>query len=200
MVRRRTVLAALGGVGLSGVVLADRGVIDGVELPDVDEDRLPETDVDLPGEPWDADAAALSAHTATNDARREHGREPLDWSADIASIAKDYAGLMAEQNYYDHDSPDGTTPGERLREAGVGCYNGENIAKSHWKRETRPSYEGDEILFVDTPKKAGKNLVGLWMHSQGHRENILRRSNSREGIGLALDQENRVIYAVQDFC
>lgn len=199
MVRRRTVLAAVGGVGLSGVVLADRGVIDGVELPDVDESRLPDTDVDLPGEPWDADAAALSAHAATNDARREHGREPLDWSADIASVAQDYAERMAEEGFYSHEDPSGRGPQDRFAEAGV-CYAGENIDKTHWRRELAPGYEGDKTVYLDSPDDVGRSVVGEWMHSEGHRENLLRSRFTREGIGVALNEDESTIYAVQNFC
>lgn len=61
--------------------------------------------------------------------------------------------------------------------------------------------EGDDDYY-STPEELAAGIVSSWMHSQGHRENLLKSAWRREGIGVAVtmvDGEVKV-YAVQNFC
>ena len=78
---------------------------------------------------------------------------------------------MADNNYFSHDSRDGSSFLDRLRRVDYvpryGAWTvGENIA---WGSD---SYA--------TPKE----IVRAWMHSPGHRANILDRSFREIGIGV----------------
>jgi uncharacterized protein YkwD len=192
MVRRRSILAALGGAGISVAAVAS-GRVPGVGL-DVE---FPE--IDTPGEPWDPEVARKEMHRLTNAARSDHDLATLDWNEDVAAAAQSYAETMAAEDHYGHVGPDGREPDTRVRQQ-AGCYGGENIAKSHWRAEMKPAYEGDATTAIFTPEDAARDFIGLWMHSDAHRENILRESHRTEGIGVARDHETYEIYAVQDFC
>jgi hypothetical protein len=78
---------------------------------------------------------------------------------------------MVAKQYFDHVGKDGTDPVDRIRAAGyipnLGIWTvGENLA---W---------GTGALA--TPKE----IVSAWMHSQGHRENILRPQFKEIGFGV----------------
>lgn len=70
---------------------------------------------------------------------------------------------MGERDYFDHTTPEGTGPGQRIEQA---SYNfstwGENIAWGY------PSAE---------------SVVAGWMSSPGHCANIMRDSFTETGIG-----------------
>ena len=76
------------------------------------------------------------------------------------------------RHFFAHETPDGVSPGERMRAAGYAtceCYVGENL---YWG--------------------AGRNappaeaLEG-WMDSPGHRENVLSPEFTEVGIGIVYD-------------
>ncbi len=79
---------------------------------------------------------------------------------------------MVRRRYFEHVSPDGATPEARIVAAGYsvrpGGMTGENIA---W---------GEGI------KGTAAEIVDAWMHSPGHRENILRPQFSEVGVGLTV--------------
>ena len=79
---------------------------------------------------------------------------------------------MVRRRYFEHVSPDGVTPAQRIVAAGYavrpGGMTGENIA---W---------GEGI------KGTPAEIVDAWMHSPGHRENILRPAFSEVGMGMTV--------------
>jgi uncharacterized protein YkwD len=190
MVSRRELLAALGGAVVSAAVVGGR-------LPSVDTD-VDVTDVNLTHGPWDAEVAAREIHRLTNRERRARDVDPLVWNENVAATAQSYAETMAREDHYGHVGPDGRGPETRV-EQGVGCYRGENIARTHWKREVRTPSGGD-TRYLGTPSAVAEWLVDGWMHSEGHRENILRPSSRVQGVGVALDRERSHVYAVENFC
>lgn len=79
---------------------------------------------------------------------------------------------MVDQDYFSHYGPSGDTPASRMRASGylysndIGYEVAENIA---WG-----------TLSLATPNA----IVEAWMHSQGHRENILDPHYRDTGIGV----------------
>jgi uncharacterized protein YkwD len=78
---------------------------------------------------------------------------------------------MVERGFFEHENPDGVGPHERIRRAGyelrvAGFATGENLGTG------QPG--------ADTPAA----IVDGWMHSPGHRRNILRRGFEQIGIGI----------------
>ena len=95
----------------------------------------------------------------------------------LRSSARSHARDMGEQGYFDHESKDGRSPFDRMREAGYrGCAMGENIAAGQ-----------------PTPA----SVMDDWMHSPGHCSNILQPSFERIGIGF-YEQGSQSVW-VQNF-
>lgn len=88
----------------------------------------------------------------------------LTWSEAAATAAYGHAVDMDVRNYFDHDSPDGESPGDRLAAAGAGGRGwGENIARGQGSPEA---------------------VMAAWMNSPGHRSNILHASFRSLGVGV----------------
>jgi uncharacterized protein YkwD len=106
-----------------------------------------------------------------NGERADKGLGPLTENARLAAAAAQHSQDMVARQYFDHAGKDGSDPVDRIRSAGyipnVGTWTvGENLA---W---------GTGALA--TPKE----IVSAWMHSAGHRENILRPQFKEIGFGV----------------
>ncbi|MFL5846573.1 MAG: CAP domain-containing protein [Solirubrobacteraceae bacterium] len=109
----------------------------------------------------------LNVERARHDLSKLHANRPLQ------HVATKYAKTMVAGSFFDHVSPSGSTFVQRILasaylDPGDGYSLGENLA---W---------GTGILA--TPKR----IVRAWMHSPGHRANILNGSFRDVGVGLAL--------------
>lgn len=107
----------------------------------------------------------------TNARRAAHGRKPLKASRCADGFAESWTKHMATKQVLEHQSLDPF----------FGCPHtssaGENIAYGY-----------------ETPRA----LVSAWMHSEGHRANILSRHFNRIGVS-GWRATNGVTYATQDF-
>lgn len=128
-----------------------------------------------------------AVHDAVNDRRADHGVPALERDDRIDRVARKHSADMAERGYFDHTSPEGHGPGDRMGAAGMfpgECRAvGENIAYSRG---------------YDT-KTVAEQIVDGWMASPGHRENLLHSRWDTQGIGIATTDNNE-IYATQVFC
>jgi uncharacterized protein YkwD len=119
-----------------------------------------------------ADPAAPAATLCLlNQERTTRGLDPLAESATLDKAAVAYARDMVARRFFDHVSPGGGTMLDRMKAAGwvpVGAWTaGENIA---WGSGS-----------LATPAA----IVDGWMHSPGHRANILNAAFGQVGIGIA---------------
>ncbi|MFI1808479.1 CAP domain-containing protein [Streptomyces californicus] len=98
--------------------------------------------------------------------RANAGCRQLKLDEKLRAAARAHAADMAARNYYDHVSPEGEGPGERMRKAGypIGSW-GENIHKG---------------------PKDPKTAMRDWMNSPAHRTNILDCSYKDIGVGVNL--------------
>ncbi|MDH5676083.1 MAG: CAP domain-containing protein [Myxococcales bacterium] len=88
---------------------------------------------------------------------------PLVMSPELRCAARLHSQDMGQQGYFDHDSPDGRTPFDRMSAAGYsGGGGGENIA-------------------MGQPTPA--DVVAGWMDSPGHCSNIMQPGFTEIGIG-----------------
>lgn len=125
----------------------------------------------------------------TNEERLMAGLNPLRYDEGIADVAAYHSKDMADNNYYDHVSPDGESLRARLSQFNVRCSAaGENINQGG-------SYYGDY-----TNEMMADNAVSSWMDSQGHRDNILSPMYSRIGVGVEFNSLGNVAYLTQNFC
>ncbi len=143
------------------------------ETTDVEDERSYATQVEL------------AIHDEINEIRAEHGLEPLEFDEQLAGVARGHSEDMAENDYFSHTSPDGSTVGDRYADAGVSCQAwGENILYN---------YHSDE-----SPEVAAQKSVEMWMNSDGHRENVLSDRWDSQGIGVTVAADGR-LYATQNF-
>jgi uncharacterized protein YkwD len=107
-----------------------------------------------------------------NHERRMHGLRRLRSSRSLRSAASAYSWAMVRDDFFNHVSPAGSTLVGRVRKTAYlssahGWMLGENLA---WGA-------GD----LATPRET----VRAWMHSAGHRHNILTGHFREIGIGIA---------------
>lgn len=99
----------------------------------------------------------------TNQQRTQHGLKPLKVNLALSKMARDKSQDMANKHYFSHQSPTYGSPFDMMKEYGISFSSaGENIA------------EGQQ-----TPQE----VVNAWMHSPGHRANILNSSYTEIGVG-----------------
>lgn len=146
--------------------------------------------VEIVYEPFDTRRVELTAVADwiveyTNQARIAEGLPALTSESRLAEVAQAHSQNMAEQNFFSHIDLQGKNHQNRLdqRYPGLVHSSGENIAKY-------PVIRGSD-------QDLARRLVDGWLASAGHRENIMRTSYTRLGIGLA--QQDNYVYATQLF-
>ncbi|NDZ83051.1 CAP domain-containing protein, partial [Streptomyces sp. SID10853] len=107
--------------------------------------------------------AATAVLNLVNQQRAQAGCRPVRADADLASLAGAFSDEMASRGFFDHTDPDGATPWDRADKAGVRGLGGENIARG----------QADAAAVMDS-----------WMHSPGHRANILNCDFTTLGVGV----------------
>jgi len=113
---------------------------------------------------------------SVNRERAAKGFSILKWDEALARAARKHAELMAEENVLLHQLPGEPTLITRAQDAGASfSHITENIGRA-----------------VD----AGQFHDG-WMHSPGHRANIL--DEGIDSIGIAVVEAGRDLFAVEDF-
>lgn len=143
----------------------------------------PET---APESPWEApepdldETLSMAAQVLerTNAFRAENGQAPLSLNAELTAAAQAYAERMAAEGFFSHTSPDGTTVGERITDAGYNWRTyGENIAYGYASADA---------------------VMQGWIGSAGHRANLLNAGFKDLGVGYA-ESRSGTPYWVQNF-
>lgn len=112
-----------------------------------------------------------------NQERAKEGLHALKADPEIREVARAHSKDMFARSYFSHTNPDGKSPGDRIKAAGVKFLTaGENLA---WAQTLRIAHKG-------------------LMNSPGHRANILHRSFGRVGIGI-LEGGRHGIMVTQNF-
>ena len=146
-------------------------------------------------------------HDRINRERRKNGLSPLVWDDRLASIARNHSADMGQRGYFSHESPEGQDFSFRYREAGFGCriragmvihLGGENIFQNN-RYDTMTTVNGHARYDWNSEEQIAESTVQGWMHSTGHRRNILTPHWQREGIGVYFTPKNK-IYITQNFC
>lgn len=134
------------------------------------------------------DAAADSNLTVdgiikdTNVRREASGLTPLHMNAKLNKAAAAKVDDMFNQQYFEHESPDGKSPADVIRAAGYEyIVVGENLALGNFKTDVV--------------------LVQAWMDSPGHRANILNGKFQEIGVAAkkGMFDGKEVWLAVQEF-
>lgn len=128
---------------------------------------------ELYNHPEAADNSMMN-HVLVNATRYEYGVKPLEAYEEAGMAAQGHSEDMAENNYFNHDSPDGETLKDRVDAAGVQYrMAGENIAMGH----TSPIFSHHSL-----------------MNSMEHRVNTLKPAFTHLGTGTAYNDEDIPYY------
>lgn len=124
----------------------------------------------------DVDAAATGQAIleAINNERAAYGLGGLSYSSDLSTVAQEHADDMVNRHYFNHTTPDGQGPTQRLRAAGVdfaAC--GET---SHYP-DVRP-----------------QSAINDWLQHPGGRSQMLDGRFSMAGVGIAYSQDEQRYY------
>lgn len=117
----------------------------------------------------------------TNDERSDLQALPLVRNPVLDEAARQKAEHMAQNEYFAHYAPDGTTPWSFFRDSGyLFAHAGENLA----------------IHFTDSTE-----VVDAWMNSPAHRQNIVDPKYTEIGVGTARGTYDGydTVYVVQFF-
>lgn len=117
--------------------------------------------------------AAASTLCLINEERVERGLRPLDADRQLESAARGYAGAMVADGFFSHVSPDG------------GGLRGRLDAAS-WIPRSGSWSAGENIAWGSGELGAPQRIVKAWMASPGHRANILNRTFTELGLGIAV--------------
>lgn len=124
--------------------------------------------------PLRAAVSALSAGEArmielVNGERAHAGLAPLRLDLELSAVARAHSRDMADREYFAHVNPDGQSPFDRMRAAGIDYRTAaENIARAG-------SVDVAHRLLMDSP---------------GHHANILDPRQARIGIGIVAHRES----------
>lgn len=167
-------MGARGAIRIAVAAIVLLGVALGVVVPRLDAEPVRKAsacgDATSLGSRVDATRATILC--LLNEERARHGLRPLRQNAILEAASQRHSEDMVRRHYFEHETPDGRSPGERMRSAGYSvceCYVGENL---YWG--------------------AGRNAppaeaVDGWMNSPGHRANVLSPDFTEVGIGIVYD-------------
>jgi uncharacterized protein YkwD len=108
-----------------------------------------------------------------NRQRARHGLPRLRQHRSLTTAARRYARLMVAQHFFAHVSPGGSTMAQRIKH-------------TNYLRHTRGWALGENLAWGSGAAASPARIVTAWMHSPGHRRNILDGSFREIGIGIAL--------------
>lgn len=109
--------------------------------------------------------------------RAANGLKALKFNSQLTALGERYAQDMINRNYFSHNSPEGQSPFDRMKAAGISYrYAGENLA-------------------INSNVAAAEQA---FMNSPGHRANILNTNYTEVGIGVRYDAKGSA-HVVQEF-
>jgi uncharacterized protein YkwD len=117
-------------------------------------------------------AAGQATLCLVNRERTQRGLPPLRENGLLSAASLEHSRDMVRVGYFEHTSADGRTVGDRLRASG-------------YSRGFSAS-AGENIAYGVGDKGTPASVVQAWMHSPGHRADILRPAFTEIGIGIAL--------------
>lgn len=112
----------------------------------------------------------------TNQDRLQHGLATLRWDAALASAAEAHAEQMAERRMISHQFPGERPLMDRTASAGA-----------HFRAVA------ENVAVGPSPE----SIENGWMHSPGHRANILDPKS--DALGVAVVERDHSLYVVEDF-
>lgn len=110
------------------------------------------------------------AFNVLNERRKENGLAPVEWSEEMAKVARNHSENMARYKFFSHVGKDGLMVSDRADALGY----------TKWKAI------GENIAYNRGYDNPAEFAAERWMLSPAHRENVLNRRWKEAGIGLAI--------------
>ena len=107
-----------------------------------------------------------------NAQRARHGLGALRLNSDLSTAARRHSRAMVSKRFFSHTSPDGTTFLDRIKATG-------------YLSGARSWNVGENIAYGSGSLSTPRSITRAWMHSAGHRANILSSEFRSIGIGVA---------------
>ena len=105
-----------------------------------------------------------------NQKRVENGFRQLEWSDEVARIARQHSQDMAEFKYFGHRGLDDSMVSDRADRSGL----------KKWRAI------GENIAFNRGYKDPVEVAVKLWLESPSHRQNLLKSDWGESAVGIAV--------------
>jgi uncharacterized protein YkwD len=111
-----------------------------------------------------------------NKERKEDGKKPLALNSKLSAAAQTYAEYLARSGKFSHTAKG--TMSSRVKDAGY-----------------KPKAVGENIA---VGQSSVPTVIKSWMHSEGHKKNMLSKNYTEVGFGIAKDKKGRLLW-VTDF-
>lgn len=123
--------------------------------------------------PGTVSAKALSNATLCllNEERAERGLAPLKRQPKLTTAAKRHSKAMVQRRFFSHNSPNGQTALHRVKQV-------------RYMSGARAWGIGENIAYGTGGKASPASIVKGWMHSPGHKANILNGKFRHIGVGI----------------
>jgi len=115
---------------------------------------------------------------------------------DLRTAARRHSRDMASNGFVGHEGSDGSKFEDRYAAVDFRCSIEAEQPGKYLKGAENVAYRSTTTT---NETRIAERIVGQWMDSEGHRENILMDPWYREGIGVAVTSTGEV-YATQNFC
>ncbi len=126
--------------------------------------------------PTAANVAAIRGATLCllNEERADRRLGALNSTPPLQAVAGAYAKRMVRERFFDHTAPDGATFLSRIKRS------------SYLRGSLRRWSVGENIAWGTGDLATPEQIVQAWMHSPGHRRNILTARFTELGLGVAI--------------
>ena len=122
-------------------------------------------------------AARAATLCLLNRERAAHGLRALRFDGRLTRAAQGHSNDMVAHRYFAHESRSGSPFSARIKHTG-------------WTRHRRSWTVGENIAWGTRGRATPRSIVASWMHSAGHRANILNGRFHVIGIGIATGTPN----------
>jgi uncharacterized protein YkwD len=139
--------------------------------PEVSNKTSPCGDVGLPAVRLGLQRARGLTFCLLNEERTRRGLHPLRYEARLELASQRHSDDLVRRDFYGHENPDGMDPHGRILATGYPANN---------------AIVGENIALGEHAQSSPAEAVDAWMHSPGHRENILREAFTEVGVGVAM--------------
>lgn len=122
--------------------------------------------------------AARQVFNILNEKRREMGLYELEWSDQLAELARVHSDDMASHDLFSHRGSDGTMVDERADRLHLGAWAG----------------IGENIAFMQNFADPAGTAIVEWLKSPSHRSNMLSPQWKETGVGVTVTKEGKYFF------